>query len=268
MAITGNFNTDTKALEKRIQAHNQFGARDINEWIFDNMELSKSMSIVDLGCGTGKQTIPMAQFVGDTGNVLAVDVSQEALDAVSKDAEKYGLSGRIKLLCSDLDNLEIHLTENSYDRTISSFSLYYSKHPKEVIKIIWRTLKIGGILFFCGPSKNNNIELKTFHNQLKGESNQHLSGGALFMEEIGQAFAREIFGKIEIFYFSNTLKFNSAESLYSYWSSYNLYDSNLEKEFLLAAAEHFKANSFFETTKRVIGVKAKKNLLDTDLKII
>ena len=126
MTVAGDFNTDTRALEKRIQAHDQFGSKDINEWIFDNLELSIGISIVDLGCGTGKQTIPLAQFVGDDGHILAVDISQEALDTLSKESEKKGLSKRIKLLCCGLDDLKMYLTENTYDRIVSSFSLYLS----------------------------------------------------------------------------------------------------------------------------------------------
>lgn len=258
MTIVGDFNTDASALGKRIQAHDQFGSRDINEWIFLNMEISKGNSIVDLGCGTGKQTIPMAQFVGDDGNILAVDVSQEALGVLSKESEKNGLSKRIKLLCCDIDDIKMHLKENTYDRIISSFSLYYSQRTKEVLESIRQALKVNGVLFFCGPSKDNNIELRTFHNRVKGSSSSTLSGGAIFMEETGPSLANEIFGKTEIVLFNNTLKFNSAESLYSYWSSYNLYDKNLKDKFLSEAIKHFKTQPVFETQKRVIGIKAKK----------
>ncbi|TSA26055.1 MAG: class I SAM-dependent methyltransferase [Ignavibacteriales bacterium] len=258
MTVAGDFNTDTRALEKRIQAHDQFGSKDINEWIFDNLELSIGISIVDLGCGTGKQTIPLAQFVGDDGHILAVDISQEALDTLSKESEKKGLSKRIKLLCCGLDDLKMYLTENTYDRIVSSFSLYYSHHTKEVFESIRKALKVGSILFFCGPSKDNNIELRTFHNRVKGSSSSTLSGGALFMEEVGPSLTNEVFGKMEIVHFSNTLKFNSAESLCSYWSSYNLYDKNLKDKFLSEAIKHFKTQQVFETQKRVIGIKARK----------
>ncbi|MBA4405761.1 hypothetical protein C0389_00645 [bacterium] len=258
MSITGDFNTDASALQKRIQSHVKFGSKEINEWIFENMELSRGISIVDLGCGTGKQSIPMSQIIGVDGTVLSVDISQDALNSLSLEAKQKGLNNRIKLLCCDLDNINNHLEENAFNRALSSFSLYYSQNPYDVIKTIWKLLKNDGLFFFCGPAKDNNAELKSFHNKIKGVENTSLVGGALFMEITGRDIATEIFGEIEVFHFENKLKFNSHEALFNYWSSYNLYDKNIENKFISEAISHFKKHSSFETTKRVIGVKAKK----------
>ncbi|HEX2081165.1 MAG TPA: methyltransferase domain-containing protein, partial [Longimicrobium sp.] len=84
--IEGLFNTDTPALARRIQAHEQFGARDLNAWVFEHADLREGLHLLDLGCGTGKQAIPAAQRVGATGRVTAVDLSTEALAAVRASA--------------------------------------------------------------------------------------------------------------------------------------------------------------------------------------
>jgi len=258
MPITGEFNTNSDALEKRIISHEKFGSADINEWIFINLEITPALSILDLGCGTGKQTIPMSELVGNNGEILSVDISQESLDTLSIKANQLNMQDRITFLCGGLDDIHNHLIENSYDRVLSSFSLYYSQNPREVIKTIYNSLKPGGVFFFCGPSKDNNAELKNFHNKIKGFDNSSLSGGALFMEETGQELTKEIFGSIDIFHFENTLKFDSQEALYNYWSSYNLYDRGIESDFISEAKKHFEQNTVFETTKRVLGIKAKK----------
>ena len=78
------------------------------------------------------------------------------------------------------------------------------------------------------------------------------------MEGIGQRLVREVFRKVEVTSFENPLRFNSAEALYAYWSSYNLYEDELDESFKATAAEHFNRNSVFITKKRVIGVKAIK----------
>jgi ubiquinone/menaquinone biosynthesis C-methylase UbiE len=258
MAISGNFNTDSKALENRINAHSKFGSKDINDWIFENLEVSEGYSIVDLGCGTGKQTLPMAEAVGDKGKIIAVDISKDSLDVLSKEAKKKSVNERIKLVHCGLDELQNNLDENAYDRILSSFSLYYSKNPKEVFLTIKNSLKKGGIFFFCGPSPENNSELKMFHQKLKEVNNVSKSEGALFMENVGQPLVKDLFGNLSINNFENTLRFDSAEALYTYWSSYNLYDPDIDKKFQTAAIEHFKTNNFFETKKRVIGIKVIK----------
>src|ERR1019366_9952964 len=82
-------------------------------------------------------------------------------------------------------------------------------------------------LFFCGPSQRNNGELKEFHDSLWGRADRPVpatKGAAPFMEATGPDLVNEIFGNAEIFHFENPLRFDSPEALYSYWSSYNLYD--------------------------------------------
>lgn len=53
--------------------------------------------VVDLGCGPGYFTIPLAEMVGENGQVIAVDVQQEMLDKVRMRAEQAGLASRVHL---------------------------------------------------------------------------------------------------------------------------------------------------------------------------
>lgn len=260
MNIEGKFNKDPKALKNRIETHEKFGSKDINKWIFENLEVSEGMSVFELGSGTGKQTIQAAELIGDKGQIIAFDISKEALFSLSQKSYSKNLSQRIKLICCDIDKLAISLRHNTFDRILSSFSLYYSQNPRQIIQSIWDGLKNGGKFFFCGPAKNNNYELKFFYDEVRGNSNSLPSSAALFMEDVGPNFIIEIFGNIETFYFNNQLKFNSAESLYSYWSSYNMYDEMYKEKFLIEAAKHFKTNKIFETVKRVVGIRATKTI--------
>jgi ubiquinone/menaquinone biosynthesis C-methylase UbiE len=255
---TGRFNTNAAALKQRIQAHEKYALHDLNQWIFDHVELAEGLSILDLGCGTGKQTLPLAQLVGDSGHVLAVDISQEALDILSLNAKELGLEERITLLRIGLDELGEHLHKELFDRILACYSLYYVKYPRNVFDIIHHILKPGGIFFFCGPTKDNNSELKQVHYALMRKKSPPTTGAAVFMEETGQQLAREFFTKVEVFSFENPLRFNSAEALYGYWSSYNLFDEKLDVEFKAAADNYFRHHSVFETIKRANGVRVVK----------
>ena len=52
---------------------------------------------VDLGCGPGFFTLPLAEMVGDEGSVIAVDLQQAMLDKLGARAERKGLASRIRL---------------------------------------------------------------------------------------------------------------------------------------------------------------------------
>jgi ubiquinone/menaquinone biosynthesis C-methylase UbiE len=60
---------------------------------------------VDLGCGPGFFTLPLAAMVGDRGTVIAVDLQQAMLHKVRTRAETKDLASRIRLHRCDADSL-------------------------------------------------------------------------------------------------------------------------------------------------------------------
>lgn len=57
--------------------------------------VKEGMTVMDIGCGMGYFTLGLANLVGDTGNVIAVDLQKEMLDIMLKRARKKGLEHRI-----------------------------------------------------------------------------------------------------------------------------------------------------------------------------
>jgi SAM-dependent methyltransferase len=261
MPAIGKFDTDAAALARRVEAHDQFSALDLNEWCFDLLTISPGLSILDLGCGTGKQTLALAPLLGPSGHLTAVDVSPEALITLRHEAAARGLDSCIEVCRCDLDEIAHHIRDARFDRAIACYSIYYAKRPEPLFRFVHSVLRPGGILFFCGPSQENNRELKKFQDSLYAVVNKPVparNSAAPFMEGLGQELACRLFGDAEIFSFENPLRFNSPEALYAYWSSYNLYDESLEEPFRSRAAQHFRSQNIFETVKRVIGVRSRK----------
>jgi len=50
---------------------------------------------LDIGCGIGYFSIPLARLVGPSGSVTAVDVQQKMLDGLLRRARRHGLGGAI-----------------------------------------------------------------------------------------------------------------------------------------------------------------------------
>ena len=59
--------------------------------------VSKGDTAVDLGAGPGFFSLPLAEMVGETGRVIAVDIQEEMLAALRLRADKAGLAARIQL---------------------------------------------------------------------------------------------------------------------------------------------------------------------------
>jgi SAM-dependent methyltransferase len=259
--VTEQFNTNAKALVQRIEANEKYGSYDINEWIFSQLELKQGLLTLELGPGNGKQTLPLAQLTQN--NVLAIDISSEALEMLMEAARKRNLNNFIIPQIGNFDELDKILSTQSlieknlvkdFDRVISCFSIYYSKNPSKLFQVVNEVMSPKGVLFFCGPSRENNIELIRFHNKVRGEV---LEDKPTFMESEGIELAQRYF-RVEVSKFENPLRFTKPKDLYNYWSSYYLYDEAIESKFKSEIKQYFLKHPMFETVKRVIGVKAWK----------
>ena len=101
--------------------------------------LSKEDRILEIGCGTGNATIPLAAYVKE---ITAIDTSREMLDKAKEKAEKKGKTN-IQFLKTDLMDLEEKA--GSYDAVAAYNVLLYMKNQDEVLKKIHSLLKPGGI---------------------------------------------------------------------------------------------------------------------------
>ncbi len=83
-------------------------------------DLSETPLILDVGCGSGMQTLELARLTN--GKILAIDNNQPFLDEINKQAKNYGLSDKIET--KNLSMLELDFEENSFDVIWSEGAVY------------------------------------------------------------------------------------------------------------------------------------------------
>jgi len=69
-------------------------------------------TVVDVGPGIGFFTIPMARIVGDRGQVIAVDIQEEMLTAISARALRAGVAHRIRPCLASPGSLNVREMAN------------------------------------------------------------------------------------------------------------------------------------------------------------
>ena len=63
--------------------------------------INEGMKVMDVGCGMGFFSLPMAGMVGSTGQVVCIDLQEKMIKSLEKRAAKAGLSARIETrVCS------------------------------------------------------------------------------------------------------------------------------------------------------------------------
>lgn len=80
------------------------------------MALRRGMRVLDAGCGVGRVTVPLAEAVGEEGEVVALDLQQGMLDCVRARAEAAGLQN-VRTLRQPLGG-RTPLPEVGFDRIV------------------------------------------------------------------------------------------------------------------------------------------------------
>jgi arsenite methyltransferase len=142
------------------------------------------MTVLDLGCGTGRDCYLLSQLVGPGGRVLGVDMTPEQLEIALRHqqwhAEQFGYDN-VDFLHGQIENLAtVGLADNSVDVVVSNCVINLSPEKPKVMAEIFRVLKPGGELYFSDVFADRRIPAELRYDPvLLGEC----LGGALYWED-------------------------------------------------------------------------------------
>lgn len=101
--------------------------------------------VLDVGTGTGVAIPHILAAAGNTGRVLAVDISENMLDC----AKAKGFSGSVEYMLSDIEYTG--LSDVTFDRVICNAAFPHFADRKHALSEMVRLLKPGGTLVISHP---------------------------------------------------------------------------------------------------------------------
>ncbi len=113
------------------------------EAIFARIALHEGMRVLDVGCGTGRLTIPAAIRVGVGGEVAALDIQQKMLDKLHRRIKQQQLSNVHPILAAAGSGV---LEKSFFDRALLVTVLGEVHNRHEALQEIFEALKPGGML--------------------------------------------------------------------------------------------------------------------------
>lgn len=144
----------------------------------------EGQKVLDLGCGTGRDCYILSKLVGESGQVIGIDMTDEQLDMAKKHldyhSQKFGYSNVSfhKGFIEDLSALGIQ--DESVNVISSNCVLNLSPNKKQVFQEIFRVLKPGGELYFSDVYADRRLpESLSKDPEVLGEC----LGGALYIED-------------------------------------------------------------------------------------
>ncbi|MEX2604668.1 MAG: methyltransferase domain-containing protein [Gracilimonas sp.] len=114
----------------------------------------KGKTVIDLGCGTGRDAFLVSKLVGPEGYVIGIDMTEEQLEVAKRNTDKqmacFGFDEpNVSFRTGYIEDLATAgIQDNSIDVVISNCVINLSPDKKQVFSEIFRVLKPGGELYF------------------------------------------------------------------------------------------------------------------------
>ena len=143
-------------------------------------------TILDLGCGTGRDVFLLSKLVGSNGFVTGIDMTQEQLAIARKHVDYHRQSfgfqeSNVEFLHGYIEDLEgLGVKTNSVDVVISNCVINLSPEKRQLFSEIFRVLKPGGELYFSDVFSDRRLPKPLTEDPvLVGEC----LGGAMYSED-------------------------------------------------------------------------------------
>jgi ubiquinone/menaquinone biosynthesis C-methylase UbiE len=216
-----NTSNTPSQLAKRLES-NASSTRNLNDFIFDIVKPVETDIALDVGCGSGKQLVPMSDIVR---HVVGIDVSPEFIsDIVSLVSGKTNVS----LHVCDMDDL-LMTVDRGFSLIYSAYSIYYSKHIDNLIYDLNGMLTPGGRMFIMAPDVSNNMRWFTDLGEIFSVPAEIRRSGEVSCYEVVPAMLR-CFDEIHCYRFENDVTFHTLDSLMSYYDGCQSYCSQKHRQ--------------------------------------
>ncbi len=111
--------------------------------------VESGMTVLDIGCGRGFNSIGLARVVGEQGRVISVDMQRQMLNMLEKRAARAGLANRIQLHLCEADTLGV---EDAVDFVNAFWMVHETPDTGKFLGEVFSLLKPGGKLLVAEPS--------------------------------------------------------------------------------------------------------------------
>jgi ubiquinone/menaquinone biosynthesis C-methylase UbiE len=121
------------------------------ELMVERLNIKPGSKMLDVGTGTGVFIPFLLSKIGNSGQILALDIAEEML----RRARAKGFNGIVAYLNADVVN--IPLPDETFDAVVCYSSFPHFQDKAKAIGEIYRVTRSGGYLFICHTSRRDAV---------------------------------------------------------------------------------------------------------------
>jgi len=118
-------------------------------------------TVFDMGCGPGFFSVDMAEMVGSSGKVVAIDLQKKMLERVEKKATKYGIAERMAYHRCEAARIGF---PQKADFILAFYVVHETPDPRAFLEEIKTMLKPDGKILAVEPTMH--VSKRTFEGML------------------------------------------------------------------------------------------------------
>jgi ubiquinone/menaquinone biosynthesis C-methylase UbiE len=114
---------------------------------FQYLDVEPGDSILEVGCGTGDDSLALAQIVGPGGRVVGIDAGEDMISEAKKRAENSNLP--VEFFVQDVCNLDF--PDNTFDGCRADQVFQHVGDPRKGVSEVIRVARPGARIVICDP---------------------------------------------------------------------------------------------------------------------
>jgi len=237
----------TDYLEKRLEINKTYASADFDSWLFERLAVKPGEDVLDVGCGSGAQSIPFSRMVQPGGSVSALDLSADSVELLKK---RVAPGSSVEAVAADMATID-ELIRNRfrvkrYDLAQSSYALYYSPERLRVLDVMRAALKPGGrCAVFTPASPHGLVELAARFTKVPETVYDSLAfGGKVLKPYFDKSFKR-----VEDHKFDNVISLPNADLVLEFYRQTTYYDAAAEAPMRALVQKEIDAHGVFRYEK-------------------
>lgn len=240
-------------LSTRLNLNKKISSRDLHTWQFTHMKFAKGENILDLGCGTGKQSLKISSIIGNKSKVCAIDISKESIDKLRKES-------KIKNVVSIVDSIDnthkiLPKLNLNFDKIISTYAIYYSSNPINVLKNVSEFLRTNGKFYITVPTTPHGmVQFVSKYTKIPKNVLESINIG----NKVLIPYFKKNCKKVKTYKFNNIIKFTNFNDFYELYKSTTYFNPKIKKELQREFEKRMKKNKFIKFEKKALLIEATK----------
>lgn len=219
---------NSQSLAVRLDVNKKYQSKDFQEWLFDKLDVLPGEKILDVGCGTGAQTMRFIEKVRNTGTVHALDISQDSIAVLQSRVANFS---NVKVTCDDMAHLKKLIREEfsnsmgEYTLAHSSYALYYSPARLQVFETMAECIAPHGrVAIFTPLTPHGLVEIAKSFGSIPEEVEESLRFGP----DVLESEFRRFFWEVEVHFFQSEMAVSNIDDFMSFYRATTYYSAKSE----------------------------------------